>query len=1348
MKNIRFNPPLSRQFRPTAITIAICTLMASSVMIHAGTSYDGFGNLSYNKLGDLTIYQASVESNKPTLTLMLDKSGSMGGSVSFQDDEKYEYTTVYEAYTRECTRYWNNGSCRAYGNYKYFYYNNYNDIPSNQNYNRNYNRYTAPELKGEGDQVCIMSDSSNDVYSDIYNPIVENPNGIRLEHCLKGTEKVYDRMSKLKMAILELLAYENVNEDIIMGVGAFGYTNNRGEIRVAAKPLDATQKEKIYAFLRGLEPAGGTPMAPAFTDAGAYMLGTSTYTGDTTYSGMRATTDAAIVNNASGNKKKYIAPETQECGARGVYLLTDGFPNGASSQATLKNMMNETLGTSSLSCSGGLLQGSDSSSQWQCMGDFAKQLRTNKQVQTAMVGFGASFDTVDDSDNYTSVERIIDKFKDSDGSAYKYNKKYYDCSQIPGSSSNGYDARNACNLGMESGKFDNVGGYGQGGFYFAKDTKDIVGSVLSVIQDLEMDLPSIPAGTITVPQDPLSSLSVKPYAYLPMLEPKVGSDLAIWAGNLKKYNVNQGTLYGQEGKRLYVDDDGDGFPDDLNPDAQDIWSTKNETLVDAAGATVNINDRITAGGFYAQLKAPTTANNSTRNVYVESKIGNKSTLVKVGVKDGKLVGFGKDELDSSYTVLTKLYLLSFLGYDASPTSAEVTRIGTNEANITKELEKIIATPPGDIKVLGGVIHSRPTLVTYGANINATDKDSDGDGVVDADAGMVANNDANRKDYVMFGSMEGALHIASAETGQENLAFIPKIILQNQIEALQPGSTVSNAPVFGVDAPWATKGTYKYDFSNTNANSSGEIIAEELYVYGGLRQGGKGLYGLDVSELDKPKMLFSLDATGDYEALGKAWSEPVTGKIQVGTGKNSIKDVIIFGGGYDECYEDPTFRLNANDNEFADCNKTMADGNAVYIADAKTGDVLWSISGRTSGASNKHIQVPEMKHSVVGKITTLDRDDDGMIDHLYFGDLGGQVFRVDLRNGQKVSGSTGIDNFTRRVVRVLNASGDSDSDTKSKDLAKMGLQIRFYGQPSVSFHQDSGVLFAVVNIASGDRSNPLSRLRNDIPKEADRLFGIIDRDIAKQGLYGKDEVVSLTTQELTLENLTELPYNKASMGSKSSVTAAMRPNVASKQGWVYPLNLFDGFNNIKNVKSMGDGLAIGGVYYMTAYSPEMQYDEVSGCAAKVVGGSERQMYCLPYGICEEEDQTKEDKSLNGTGGFVRAGKGIQELAFGAFDPNNPTTRILLGTQTLTELVKSEGRTDYDKATIGTGAKINTVCPGGSCAGTSDPNKLGGSGSGGGEVTSLSYRLFNTRWYEQTAELIDDQSQLYIDCSIKR
>lgn len=277
MKLIRSTTPLLKQFRPTAITLAIGALMASSVLTHAGTAYDASGKASYNKLGDLTIYQASIESNKPTLTLMLDKSGSMGGSHSFTQDEEYGYNRVYRAYTRVCNR--SNGCNSSQYEYTYYYYHNKSDIPSSQTYYDYLNRYTTPELTGINNQVCAMSNSSNSFYASTYNPIIESLDGIRLEHCLKGTEKVYDRMSKLKLAMIELLNFESVNEDIIMGVGAFGYDTYKGQIKVAAKPLDSAQKEKIKVFLRDLSPSGVTPMATAFTEAGAYMLGNGTYSG-------------------------------------------------------------------------------------------------------------------------------------------------------------------------------------------------------------------------------------------------------------------------------------------------------------------------------------------------------------------------------------------------------------------------------------------------------------------------------------------------------------------------------------------------------------------------------------------------------------------------------------------------------------------------------------------------------------------------------------------------------------------------------------------------------------------------------------------------------------------------------------------------------------------------------------------------------------------------------------------------------------------------------------------------------------------------------------------------------------
>ena len=461
------------------------------------------------------------------------------------------------------------------------------------------------------------------------------------------------------------------------------------------------------------------------------------------------------------------------------------------------------------------------------------------------------------------------------------------------------------------------------------------------------------------------------------------------------------------------------------------------------------------------------------------------------------------------------------------------------------------------------------------------------------------------------------------------------------------------------------------------------------------------------------------------------SKPVVGKIKLGSGRNDIKEVLIFGGGYDKCYEDPTFKLNSSANKLTNCDIAQTKGNAVYIADAETGKLIVSISG--SDASSNNFNVSTMKHSVVSEITTLDRDNDGLIDHLYFGDLGGQLYRVDLQNG------SGVSTFVRRVSRVLNASGDTKSDNLSKTLASKGLQYRFYAQPSVSFFNSedgSGKRIAVVNIASGDRSSPLSRNRE--LTEANRLFGIIDKDIVSGNLYG--DGFELKVDNLTLDQLASLPFNnvkipppstpigsKAPDSTKANVIDAIKTGVFS--GWSYPLTYFDGYSNIKHVKSMGTGLAMGGIYYMTAYSPEMQYDTtINTCSAQVVGGSERQLYCLPWGICMEEDSTK-DQSLNGTGGFVRAGKGIQELALGAFSKDFANVQVLIGNQTFAEQVVSDNRTGYDARD--SSASGPNVLPH-TTNGSGVPSKAGGMGSGGIFGNDSGYKLYPQRWYEKSPD----------------
>ena len=1377
-------------FRVSALVLALSAISLATTHSQAAVSYNDKGVANYSTLGDLSIYQPPVGETQPTVMLMLDKSGSMGNFKQKSQSNGYNYSYRidslwddygsldyrYDPFTvvedREvqktefvCTNYNSRGQCtRGYNR-------DYTVIePKNITY-----KYRTLNLQGQDGKPCYYSnDNIETVKSSInaqyysydrttYTYYIDYPSGFKdnaisythldggysydITYCIDTrvqdtrtaqeraendipTNWRLDRMSALKSAVFKLLRNPKMDDSISIGAGSYGFDGRYGKVGIAAEALKDGHKNKLRKYIAELEPYGGTPTALAYTEAAAYVLGSSTSDAGNSYSGFSNTTNDGVIRDSSS----YIKPNSSQCAGTGIYLLTDGVPNGSSDNTS--KAMKQSLKPTSFSC-GSTMSNSTTDSGWNCMGDFAKALN-NKGIKTAMVGFGSEFNAFNESRNYRTMQAVL-----SDGTSYE--KKYYRCDLLTS-----IDAKNSCNLGMESGDaktgfngFTGVGGFGEGGFYYAKDSKDIVNSVLSFISKLDNDLASIPSGTITIPQDPLSAQNIQPYAYLPMLEPKVNSSLLVWPGNLKKYEVNQGTLYGKSATgtaadtRLYVNIDKDGkidatgkkFPADLNPNVRDLWSSKNYQAVGKDGKAINANDRITAGGFYAQLKSPTANNNSTRSVYVESG----ASLIKVSVLNGKLDGF--KDLDSIYGAEEKLYLLSFLGYDINIDAALIKKI-KESANQQTELEKIITSPSGEVKVLGGVLHSEPTLVSYGGNINSPEKNTDADpDTIDADAGQISTNESERDDYIMFGSMEGALHIAKSDTGQESLAFIPKQFITNQakLRALKENAVSTDIardmpPLFGVDAPWTTSGKYDYKFNN---DGSGKVTASSMKIYGGLGKGGVGLYGLDIGSINSltpnPNKLFTINnQTTGYDRIGMVMSKPVVGKIKLDSGRNDIKEVLIFGGGYDKCYEDPTFKLNSSVNKLTNCDIAQTKGNAVYIADANTGELIVSISG--SDASSKNIKESTMKHSVVSEITTLDRDNDGLIDHLYFGDLGGQLYRVDLQNGSSVS------TFVRRVSRVLNASGDTDSDALSKTLVGKGLQYRFYAQPSVSFFNSedgSGKRIAVVNIASGDRSSPLSRNRD--LSEANRLFGIIDKDIVSGNLYSDE--FALKVDNLTLDQLASLPFDnvkipapptpvgsKAPASTKANVINAIQTGVFS--GWSYPLTYFDGYSNIKHVKSMGTGLAMGGIYYMTAYSPEMQYDTtISTCSAQVVGGSERQLYCLPWGICEDSS------SKNGTGGFVRAGKGIQELALGAFSKDFANVQVLIGNQTFAEQVVSDNRTGYDARD--SSASGPNVLPH-TTNGSGTPSEKGGMGSGGIFGNDSGYKLYPQRWYEKSPD----------------
>lgn len=1071
--------------------------------------------------------------------------------------------------------------------------------------------------------------------------------------------------------------------------------NMGGWQKVAYEPLDIEPVTgKVFGQPQGFNAQG--------TGKGLFVYRTSPFSMKTDNTdNLKGGFTYSVGDSKNSNNYKKIAT-TGQCDGNGIFFLTDGAPN-ATKPLISSTIMNLSLGSkgnlNTNPPTGGLISPPLSSNVfagenggWEYIGEYAKRLYnplTNPagiKVRTAVAGFGASF---------AGLTQNTDGSYDCDSGTKDSNGKIVNL-----------DAYNACKWGTvvkDNTKTpaiaeDQVDGYGNGGFFYTESSEDISESVKTFITGLDETITTTPAGTISVPEDPYQTSTTLPYAYLPMLEPKVGDSLNVWPGNLKKYETKNGTLYGRANRRLYNDEGGT-----LNDAAADLWQ---QTPVPTAG-----NSAVNNGGFYARLIAPNSSSPvSTRNVFFENYTRANNTRITDGVvkisvgTDGKSTAL-TDINDSIYrsgglTLLrSKRIMLNFLGYNVDESTTGDLSI------IDLRVQKYLPTQA--IRQVGGVVHSKPALVSYSAEVN--------------DVGNVTAD--NREDYLLFGSMDGALHLVDAKTGEEEWALVLQEMFRKQPEALVKNTTGNLN--FGVDAPWLVSAKYRYSSTTSNDQKTRKVSLYKpdstninditntsnflsMAAYGGFRMGADGLYALDLAERNTPKVLFSITPdvgspntarlhqnnagtqvtvnNNDYSNVGQIWNQVTTARVNQGASDSKSKDVIIFGGGYDMQYEDPQF-----------VPITAAKGSSIYVADAKTGEKLWSWNN-------------PQNHSIVAGVTALDRNNDGLFDHLYFADLGGNVFRADFIN-QKGKAFKEV-----RVVRVLDASNNVKT-----------LPYRFYNRPVLSFYRDKqSNIFALVNIASGDRSSPLAKRRNT-KALANRLYGIIDTDIARADLLESTATSSLKIKDLNERvDLIELGGSNLTAGTKEAKAKMIEnlsaiDNSKSKKGWYYPLTRFAGFENVSHIKSIGDYRVINNFLFMSVYDPNMSYGQKNTCDAQTLGGSEQQMYCLPYGVCMD------DSSKTGTGGFTPAGKGIQELSLGAINASNLDTTVLLGTRSLTD--RASNLLDYGGDTKkGTSPKKPSASGNGSNDPYSGVTPTNGDGSMANILFKERYVLKPTQWYE--------------------
>ena len=395
--------------------------------------------------------------------------------------------------------------------------------------------------------------------------------------------------------------------------------------------------------------------------------------------------------------------------------------------------------------------------------------------------------------------------------------------------------------------------------------------------------------------------------------------------------------------------------------------------------------------------------------------------------------------------------------------------------------------------MGDPLHSQPAALVYG--------------------GTAANPDV----VIYTATNDGYLHAVNGSTGVELWSFVPKELLPNMTRLFfDPAAKYKQYGIDGNVVP-----VVKDD--NKNGVVDG---ADFVYLVFGMRRGGPSLYALNVTNKNAPQLLWIKNEPG----FGQTWSTPVVAKVDINTaGQNADKAVVIVGGGYDTVHDTASHP-----------NSPDASGAGVYMFDLVSGAELWR-AGPDAGADR---QLSTMTRAFPNKLAVADVSGDGLADRMYASDLGGQIWRFDIFNGQApntlVAGG---------VLAQLGAEGlasPADADTR-----------RFYTAPDISLFNDvvQERRFIAISIGSGYRAHPFDT------SAVDRFYSVRDKNIFNPLTQAEYDSFTIVTEA----NLKEVA------GQKQVV---IDPN---DRGWKFTLP--------GNQKVLSDSITFDNSVFFVAFSPD-------------------------------------------------------------------------------------------------------------------------------------------------------------------
>lgn len=468
-------------------------------------------------------------------------------------------------------------------------------------------------------------------------------------------------------------------------------------------------------------------------------------------------------------------------------------------------------------------------------------------------------------------------------------------------------------------------------------------------------------------------------------------------------------------------------------------------------------------------------------------------------------------------------------------------MGVNEADLDSYFQWAIGKDADDADndddttdirkdIFSDPLHSKPLIVNYGGS------------------------ESNQDIRIVVGTNSGMLHMFQdkGDTVDETWAFMPKEFLPN-IEALR-SNYASTDKVYGLDGS-ATVHVYDKGGDGT----INKVDGDKAWLFIGSRRGGSSYYALDISDPDSPSLMWHIDesSTG-YSELGQSWSKPKIGFSKLNIENNIPKPVLFLGGGYD----------TAKDNAGSGGSDTK--GRAIYLVDAESGNLVWSFTPAASSSSAKNTQVETLNDSIPASVSIMDSDSDGLIDRIYTGDTGGNVWRIDMQ------GYSPLDSERPwTMVKLASLGGSNNNDRRFFNEPSVARAIitntventvdNGDGTETVSVSRYERPYDAIL-IGSGDRTRPSS---SDVD---DKFFMIKDENIITEPLTGQNIPSIIEIDDLA--DFTNNPYGET---LSTAAKDALDILVSSKSGW-----LIDYVGS--GEKSVSQAIAISGVAYFNSFTP--------------------------------------------------------------------------------------------------------------------------------------------------------------------